>query len=273
MLDTAHPYRYVKASVQPLVPPRPARKPRLKRIIAPALITVGSLLIANVAWPIIQSEVVITSQLKREPIVSARPSTSSINVIPSSTRDQAPTIPLPAPRTPQVLGQDVDYTKARNWFPTAEFPDASAYNVTKYTISIPAIDVYNAEVVIGGESLEEGLIHYPGTSRPGQLGSPVIFGHSVLRSFYNPDEANPNRYKSIFSYIMTLEEGDEIIVDFDNITYTYKMKEKVVVEPEDVYILQQQLSNRELKLVTCTPEGTYLRRGIVIAQLVDIKEQ
>jgi sortase A len=69
---------------------------------------------------------------------------------------------------------------------------------------------------------------------------------------------------------MTLDEGDEILVDYDGIQYVYKVREKVEVQPEDVFILQQKLNNRELKLITCVPEGTYLRRGVVIAELVDL---
>jgi len=67
---------------------------------------------------------------------------------------------------------------------------------------------------------------------------------------------------------MTLKNGDEIFVTYDGIKYRYLVQEKTEVQPEDVYILTQQYDARQLKLVTCTPEGTYLRRGVVTAQLV-----
>jgi len=44
--------------------------------------------------------------------------------------------------------------------------------------------------------------------------------------------------------------------------------DKTDVKPEDTYILAQQYDNRKLKLVTCVPEGTYLRRGVITAELV-----
>jgi sortase A len=66
-----------------------------------------------------------------------------------------------------------------------------------------------------------------------------------------------------------LQNGDEIIVDFDGITYKYVVTDKFEVKPEDVYILEQRYDNKELKLVTCVPEGTFLRRGVIVAQLVD----
>ncbi len=47
----------------------------------------------------------------------------------------------------------------------------------------------------------------------------------------------------------------------------YGVKEKTEVKPTDLFILDQDKSVRELKLVTCTPEGTTLRRGVVTAVL------
>lgn len=67
---------------------------------------------------------------------------------------------------------------------------------------------------------------------------------------------------------MTLKAGDEIFVTYDGVKYRYLVQEKTEVQPEDVYILTQHYDVRQLKLVTCTPEGTYLRRGVVTAQLV-----
>src|SRR5690606_29905273 len=124
------------------------------------------------------------------------------------------------PRDPyieQALGKEPDFTQASNWFTGESFPQTTNSKITHYTISIPDVDVANAVVAIGGEDLSESLIQYPGTANPGQLGSPVVFGHSVLRQFYNPDEDNSRRYISIFSKIMTLEDGAEIIVEYDGI--------------------------------------------------------
>ncbi len=100
----------------------------------------------------------------------------------------------------------------------------------------------------------------------------MIFGHSVLRQFYNPKVTNPRRYISIFSYIMTLKKGDEIIVKDDAISYTYVVTAKTEVKPDDRYILEQQRNIRELKLITCVPEGTFLRRGVITAQLKEINK-
>lgn len=176
---------------------------------------------------------------------------------------------------PTILDTQLDYTNLSNWFGDGLLPELSVQAsgstgelATEYTLDIPKVEVSNAKVVLGGTDLNSSLIQYPGTAEPGKAGAPVIFGHSVLRQFYNPSEKNPRRYTSIFSKIMTLKPGDDIFITENNVKYHYKVKEKTEVKPEDVYILTQNYDSQQLKLVTCTPEGTYLRRGVVTAQLV-----
>lgn len=174
---------------------------------------------------------------------------------------------------PVIINAKLDYTNLSNWFtdltPSVEARNMMDQEESEYILEIPKLDIFNAVVKVGGTDLNESLIHYEGTAPPGQLGSPVIFGHSILRQFYNPKETNPRRYKSIFSTIMTLQKGDEIHVIRGNVKYTYVVQDKTEVQPTDVYILNQQYDERKLKLVTCVPEGTYLRRGVITAQLIN----
>ncbi len=171
---------------------------------------------------------------------------------------------------PVILDTELDYTNLTNWFNDSRSDVLKKIqNSTAYILDIPELEIENAQVQIGGTNLDDSLIAYPGTAFPGELGAPVIFGHSVLRQFYNPSERNPRRYFSIFSYIMTLEKGDEIYLTQDGAKYKYVVTEKTDVKPEDTYILAQQYDERKLKLVTCVPEGTYLRRGVVTAELVN----
>ena len=174
--------------------------------------------------------------------------------------------------TPKIIDIELDYTNLNNWFQPANGEKLAFGNDSipedEYTIDIPKLNVSNAVVKMGGTDLNKSLIAYPGTAKPGEKGAPVVFGHSVLRQFYNPSEKNSRRYNSIFSTIMTLKNGDEIFVTHEGVKYTYIVQEKTEVKPTDVYILAQQYDAARLKLVTCTPEGTYLRRGVVTAQLV-----
>lgn len=242
---------------------------RIKHLLPTILVTLGSLLLANVAWPIIQYNFFISPNLTRTELISPIDQTKTA-FFNQSSDSQTPISPQ-SDTIPKVAGKEPDYTNATNWFPTAEFSNQNQSKITHYTLDIPKVQIYDAVIEINGNDLSSHLIQYPGTSNPGQPGSPVIFGHSVLRQFYNPSVNNPNRYMSIFSKIMTLSDGDEIFVDYDGIRYRYAVVEKVVVNPEDIFILQQRHDRRELKLITCVPEGTYLHRGVVIAQLQNIE--
>ncbi len=256
------PYRYVKHLQGVEVTPHLKQRSRIRRLAPTVLITVGSLLLANVAWPIISYQLAVSPSLQQEELFSplARAPQTHLGT------GQADDIRVLA--APELIDVELDFSNPRNWFPQAGYETHE--QAKSYYVHIPKLDVRSAQVIVGGEDLNQSLIQYPGTALPGQAGSPVIFGHSVLRTFYNPKFSNPHRYVSIFSKIMTLEKGDEILVDYDGVSYTYEVRDKIEVKPEDISILEQRFNNRELKLITCVPEGTYLRRGVVIAQLVDL---
>ncbi len=144
-----------------------------------------------------------------------------------------------------------DYTKASNWFPNgSEKSVLENSRVSFFTLSIPALDIEDATVSIGGEDLKKTLVQYSGTALPGRIGNAVIFGHSVLPIYYDPTD-----YVSIFSTLPTLEEGDEIYVNYDGVKYKYVVETMFEVLPTDIYILDQDSGDPYLSLVTCTPPG------------------
>ena len=147
--------------------------------------------------------------------------------------------------------QNKDLTKASNWFPEA--PGNEDFNSSKvlfYTISIPKLKIKDAVISIGGEDLSKSLIQYPGTALPGKNGNAVIFGHSVLPIFYNP-----KNYTAIFSTLPSLEEGDEILINFDGVSYNFIVEELFEIFPTDIQILEQDTTDSFLSLVTCVPPG------------------
>ena len=144
----------------------------------------------------------------------------------------------------------VDFTRASNWLPESKPADFGGNNVVYYTITIPRFKIENATVAIGGEDLAQNLIQYPGTAVPGKRGNAVIFGHSVLPQFFKP-----NDYISIFSKLQEMAEEDEIIINYDGITYKYRVENMIEVEPTNALVLEQNLSDSFVTLVTCTPPG------------------
>jgi LPXTG-site transpeptidase (sortase) family protein len=113
------------------------------------------------------------------------------------------------------------------------------------------------------KGLENGVVHYPGTARPGQAGNFFLTGHSS----YFPWAAG--LYKSVFARLSSLNVGDEYWVYYGGDKHRYIVQEKKEVSPSDVTVLDQPLSKRISTLMTCTPVGTTLRRLIIKAQEVD----
>jgi sortase A len=149
-----------------------------------------------------------------------------------------------------VLGvQNTDYTRASNWFTGGAKPtDFVASKVSYYNVSVPKLKIENAVVAIGGDDLSHNLVQYPGTALPGKNGNTVIFGHSILPIFYNPQD-----YMAIFSTLPTLKIGDEIFVSYDSVSYIYKVEQMFEVRPTDIQVLEQDDSDSFLSLVTCVP--------------------
>jgi LPXTG-site transpeptidase (sortase) family protein len=108
------------------------------------------------------------------------------------------------------------------------------------------------------EALKDGVIHYPGTSLPGQHGNVVITGHS---SYFPWD---PGRFKDVFALLHQLKIGDKIVIYYNQEKYIYEVNERKVVKPSDINVLKQT-PNDKLTLITCTPVGTNINRLIITA--------
>lgn len=249
--------------------------PRYVRLIGLAIpslfLAVGIYLLGSAVVPIAHHLIFASTELTASPLLAPIPDDQILSDSPIIFSTSDVTASSPLPNQPKILDVELDYTNLSRWFesPTPELTQSTTADTAHYLIDIPKVDIEQAEVVVGGTDLNGSLIQYPGTADPGQLGAPVIFGHSVLRQFYNPSLKNPNRYNSIFSYIMTLKPGDDIVITYDGVKYTYRVTAKSEVKPTDTFILSQDYSTKKIKLVTCTPEGTYLRRGVVEAELVE----
>jgi len=204
----------------------------------------GVIILISIAWPILSYQ--------------------------SYSKEKYPSLinPIPAQK-PTAITDDLDLTKASNWFyGGAAKEEFYASKISFYTISIPKLKIENAVVAIGGDDLSKSLIQYPGTAVPGKLGNSVIFGHSVLPIFFNPKE-----YISIFSTLPSLKKGDEIIVNYDSVTYQYIAESNFDVYPTDIQVLQQDKTDSFLTLVTCVPPGDPRKpkRHIVRARVVPLQ--
>lgn len=159
-----------------------------------------------------------------------------------------------------------DYTQASIWFPASpQLNKMSKLTVKEYTLSIPKLNIKKAQVVVGGEDLTKSLVHYLPQSLPGEYGNVAIFGHSTLPQLYNPKD-----YKTIFTYLSSLEKGDKIYVNIGDFEYQYEVTTLFIVKPKDISVLEQKKDDSYLTLITCEPPGTWLERLVVTAKLVKI---
>ncbi len=112
-------------------------------------------------------------------------------------------------------------------------------------------------------ALEDGVVHYPGTARPGQAGNFFVTGHSSYYAW------SAGHYKSVFARLSDLQVGDEYWVYYGGDKHRYSIVSKMEVQPSDVHVLDQPTDKRLSTLMTCTPLGTTLRRLVVSAVEID----
>jgi len=215
-------------------------KKNISRYLALSFVFFGLFLVLNASVPIVQYEIFSLSQFSGELLSPVSKS--------------------------QVLGsatETYNLTRASNWFiGQPDLPIVSS-KVKYYNISIPRLGIKDATVEIGGEDLSKSLIHYSGTSLPGQQGNAVIFGHSSLPQFFSP-----TNYLTIFTKLPSLKKGDDVFVEYDGIKYTFRVEQMFEVKPTDIQVLEQRYDDSYLTLVTCVPPGTYIKRLVVKARIV-----
>lgn len=219
------------------------------------LISGGIALAGNAIWPMVSYKMVFEKEIRQ----------TNQALIPLQAVMEANRPQLPLQTDVQAIEIEKDPAlNLVNWFPQGmpQLPEKN-YRVLKYKISIPKLGIKDVLVTIDGHDLSQSLIQYKGTSVPGDLGQPVIFGHSNLPQFYSPQN-----YKTVFTQLPKLKVGDVILVDYDGVKYTYQVMSLKVVKPDNFTILEQYYNYRGLRLVTCVPPGTTWERLVVEAKLI-----
>lgn len=142
----------------------------------------------------------------------------------------------------------------------AEVPLNSIY-LDKINVKAPiSFDVVNDAASVDA-GLQKGVIQLKGTAHPGEIGNVFITGHS---SNYFWEKG---AFSSIFALLNNLTKDDNIVINYKNSLYFYRVRSKTIVLPTDLSPLDQT-SASELTLMTCYPVGTNLKRLIVKADQV-----
>jgi LPXTG-site transpeptidase (sortase) family protein len=136
--------------------------------------------------------------------------------------------------------------------------DKNEVIIPKINVQLPVTYSQTTNETDIQNSLEDGIIHYPTTTLPGQGGNAAFFGHSSNNIF------NKGKYKFAFVLLHELEPGDVFYVTHEGKAYTYKVFQKKIVEPTDIGVLNPVPDKpATVTLITCDPPGTSLRRLVV----------
>lgn len=145
--------------------------------------------------------------------------------------------------------------------------------IPKIGKNIPLVDIKQTTVSWVGElndifmkELENGVIRYPGSAKPGNDGNSFIFGHSSNFPWLEWD------YNDVFSLLDHVTYDDEVVVYYGQEKHTYKIKTKNVISPGDVSVLKNDDKDKsKLTLMTCWPIGTTLNRLVLTGELISVE--
>ena len=142
--------------------------------------------------------------------------------------------------------------------------------IPKIGKNIPLLDIEQGNVEnfselnnIFMDELEDWVVRYPGSAKPGWFGNSFVFGHSSNFPWVAGD------YNDVFALLDRLDVWDEIVSYYAGQKYTYRIKEKKVINPNDVSILKRDKWLKEMTLMTCWPIWTTYNRLLVIWELIE----
>lgn len=133
--------------------------------------------------------------------------------------------------------------------------------IPKINVNAPLIFIDTTEEKAVLTALQNGVVHYAGTAKPGDNGNAVFFGHS------SNDVWEKGNYKFVFVLLEKLSVGDTYEIHYQSRKYVYQVESTAVVAPTDLSVLNQTMLPYST-LITCTPPGTSWKRFIVKAKQI-----
>jgi len=136
--------------------------------------------------------------------------------------------------------------------------------ISKISISVPIIFSTSTDKTSLAKDLDSGVVYYPGSVYPGQIGQIIVLGHSA------PPGWPKIKHDWVFTDLDRLTPGDIILIDLNNKQYTYVVKQKTIIKrgaevPSD----GSSITNNVLTLISCWPPGKDYQRIAVEAELIN----
>lgn len=172
---------------------------------------------------------------------------------------------------PIMVNNRIGYNASQNTQPgqvagvktvTYDISKPGKLSIPRLGIQVPLI--WSADPANFVSDLNHGVIHYPGTVMPGEVGISYISGHSSDYIW----KRNP--YGNIFATLNRLQPGDDVFVEaygIDGKTYSYRYEvvSSATVTPDDQSQFVDTSGQKLLNLSTCWPIGTQKDRLVVTA--------
>ena len=130
-------------------------------------------------------------------------------------------------------------------------------------LKLPVLYVDDTAETTFQKALQKGVVHYPGTAKPGEYGNVYIFGHSSDNAWAKGE------YKTAFALLPRIEKGAKLILtNWNGNVFQYIVTNTFVTSAKDTQLLDQNgYKKKQLTLQTSYPIGTSLQRYIVIGEI------
>ncbi|MBI5613782.1 sortase [Candidatus Gottesmanbacteria bacterium] len=217
--------------------------PHLPRSLASALVVIS---LGGIIGPLIP-----TLRLEAGYMIDQMKTSVVQNMVPSPTLPpSAPTIfdPLVKPDGEKIEPINIDFSVI---VPKVGINAAVASNVDPKSEAsyLPA--------------LAKGVAHASASFLPDQDGTVYLFSHSTNYDWFVKD------LNAVFYHLKSLDTGDLIVVVYKNVRYTYRLREKKVVAPNEISYLIPQHGTKTLILQTCWPPGSTAERLLIFADFIE----
>jgi len=145
-------------------------------------------------------------------------------------------------------------------------PDEARLVIDNINVSAPIVFGRGSNEDVIYDNLEDGVVHYDSSVKPGLKGVAIILGHSSAFPWYKGD------YGAVFALLNKLQPGDKVLVQYsDGRTFTFVVQKSIIFNPlgdEDRLKEFEQTSKRSIVLLSCWPVGTNYRRIAVQAEVL-----
>jgi LPXTG-site transpeptidase (sortase) family protein len=145
-------------------------------------------------------------------------------------------------------------------------PNQANLIIESIGVNTPIIFGVNTDTGDIYKNLENGVVHYSTSPKPGQNGVSVVLGHSSAYPWYK------GAYGSIFALLGKLKVDDKISIQYsDGRTFAYLVKQSIIFTPfkgDDRLTQIEQTQKSTLVLISCWPVGTNYKRIAIEAEQI-----